>query len=143
MSTPIQVVSSACILDASAGTGKTTQLVRRIVAAMASGVKPENIVAVTFTNAAAGEMKLRVRQKLEEANLPVALAEFERAFIGTIHAFCAHLIRQRPVEACVDPSFEELAAPERVFARAFRDWINDRLRDNSPVLRRAFARLSR
>lgn len=138
-----QVVSRACILDASAGTGKTTELVRRIVAAMGSGVRPENIVAVTFTNAAAGEMKLRVRQKLEEANLPGALAELERAYIGTIHAFCAHLIRQRPVEARVDPSFEELAAPERVFSRAFRDWIYDRLRDNSPVLRRAFARLSR
>src|SRR5690349_23382505 len=138
-----QITSNACILDASAGTGKTTELVRRIVGAMAAGVRPENIVAVTFTNAAAGEMKLRVRQKLEEAGLPIALAELERAFIGTIHAFCAHLIRQRPVEARVDPSFEELAAPERVFARAFRDWINDRLRDNSPVLRRAFARLSR
>ena len=135
--------AAACILDASAGTGKTTQLVQRIVAAMAAGVRPENIVAVTFTNAAAGEMKLRVRQKLEEANLPVAMTELERAFIGTIHAFCAHLIRQRPVEARVDPSFEELAAPERVFARAFRDWMNDRLRENSPVLRRAFARLSR
>lgn len=143
MSSAQPISTSACILDASAGTGKTTELVRRIVAAMASGVRPENIVAVTFTNAAAGEMKLRVRQELDKAKLPVALAEFERAFIGTIHAFCAHLIRQRPVEACVDPAFEELAAPERVFARAFRDWMNDRLRENSPVLRRAFARLSR
>ena len=143
----------ACILDASAGTGKTTQLVRRIVAAMASGVRPENIVAVTFTNAAAGEMKLRVRQRLEEElidcsedtrrNLQTALGELERAFIGTIHSFCAHLLHQRPVEACVDPAFEELAAPERVFARVFRDWMDDRLRANSAVLRRCFARLSR
>jgi ATP-dependent helicase/nuclease subunit A len=148
-----QAVSSACILDASAGTGKTTQLVRRIVTAMASGVRAENIVAVTFTNAAAGEMKLRVRQRLEEAlagaldetrhNLRTALGELERAYIGTIHSFCAHLLRQRPVEARVDPAFEELAAPERVFAKVFRDWLDDRLRDNSPVLRRCFARLSR
>ena len=143
MNAATQGAYTACILDASAGAGKTTELVRRIVSAIAFGVRPENIVAVTFTNAAAGEMKLRVRQKLEEANLPSALAELERAYIGTIHAFCAHLIRQRPVEARVDPSFEELAAPERIFARAFRDWINDRLNDNSPVLRRAFARLSR
>jgi ATP-dependent helicase/nuclease subunit A len=144
---------SACILDASAGTGKTTQLVSRIVAAMASGVRPENIVAVTFTNAAAGEMKLRVRQKLEEdlinssdetrTHLQTALSELERSFIGTIHSFCAHLLRQRPVEARVDPSFEELAAPERVFARVFRDWLDERLRYDSPVLRRCFARLAR
>ena len=142
MSAATQPSPSACILDASAGTGKTTQLVRRIVAAMASGVRRENIVAVTFTNAAAGEMKLRVRQKLEEALAThrtkraricgCSLAELERAFIGTIHAFCAHLLRQRPVEARVDPAFEELAAPERVFARVFRDWLDDRLRDNSP-----------
>jgi ATP-dependent helicase/nuclease subunit A len=150
--TPIAVTKS-CILDASAGTGKTTQLVQRIVDAIASGVRAENIVAVTFTNAAAGEMKLRVRQKLEQ-EMPYAgeearpaldrgLAELERAFIGTIHAFCAHLLRQRPVEARVDPAFEELAAPERLFARVFRDWIDDKLAEESPVLRRAFARLTR
>ena len=84
-----------------------------------------NIVAVTFTNAAAGEMKLRVRQKLEEEllassgasreNLRTGLAQLERAFIGTIYSR-AHLLRQRPVEARVDPAFEELAAPERLFA---------------------------
>ena len=143
----------SCVLDASAGTGKTTQLVRRIVDVLASGVRPENIVAVTFTNAAAGEMKLRVRQKLEEElknttqataeHLQTALGELERAFIGTIHSFCAHLIRQRPVEARVDPAFEELAAPERVFARVFHDWLENRLEQGSPTLRRCFARLTR
>ena len=143
----------SCILDASAGTGKTTQLVRRIVDVLASGVRPENVVAVTFTNAAAGEMKLRVRQKLEEelknaspetaGHLQTALGELERAFIGTIHSFCAHLIRQRPVEARVDPAFEELAAPERVFARVFHDWLVNRLQQGSPTLRRCFARLTR
>ena len=119
MSTAPQITSTSCILDASAGTGKTTQLVKRIVAAMASGVLPENIVAVTFTNAAAGEMKLRVRQKLEEAGLADALAGFERAFIGTIHAFCAHLIRQRPVEACVDPAFQLEAIEQNGFEILF------------------------
>lgn len=144
---------TSCILDASAGTGKTTQLVRRVVDTIASGVRAENIVAVTFTNAAAGEMKLRLRQKLEEElqvssdssreYLRRGLAELERAFIGTIHAFCAHLLRQRPVEAGVDPAFEELAAPERIFGRVFHEWLDHRLTLKSPILRRCFARLTR
>src|SRR5690606_8348173 len=89
MSSAARPLPVSCILDASAGTGKTTQLVRRIVSTMTSGVRPENIVAVTFTNAAAGEMKLRVRQKLEEElqsaseevreHLQIALRELERA----------------------------------------------------------------
>ena len=113
----------------------------------------EHIVAVTFTNAAAGEMKLRVRQKLEEdlhvssdlsrEYLRRGLAELERAFIGTIHAFCAHLLRQRPVEAGVDPAFEELASPERIFGRVFHEWLDHRLALKSPILRRCFARLTR
>ena len=53
------------VVEASAGTGKTTALVNRIVAAIAEGTPVDTIVAVTFTHAAAGNMKLRVRQELE------------------------------------------------------------------------------
>ncbi len=143
------------VIEASAGTGKTTALVNRIVEAIAGGTPVEAIVAVTFTHAAAGNMKLRVRQELERqgaatsdaairARLGNAAQSLDRAFIGTIHAFCAQLLRRRPVEAGVDPVFQELAQPDamRVFGGVFRSWIEKRLASPSPALTRALARLS-
>lgn len=143
------------VVEASAGTGKTTALVNRIVDAIAEGTPVETIVAVTFTHAAAGNMKLRVRQELERQGattsdqpsrerLANAARSLDRAFIGTIHAFCAQLLRRRPVEAGVDPVFQELAQPDamRVFSGVFRAWIEKRLASPSPALTRALARLA-
>jgi len=143
------------VVEASAGTGKTTALVNRIVEVIAAGTPVETIVAVTFTHAAAGNMKLRVRHELEQRRageldpvvqdrLATAARSLDRAFIGTIHAFCAQLLRRRPVEAGVDPVFQELAQPEaqRVFSRVFQRWIEQRLAGPSPALIRAMARLS-
>jgi ATP-dependent exoDNAse (exonuclease V) beta subunit len=143
------------VVEASAGTGKTTALVQRIVEVIAAGTPVDSIVAVTFTHAAAGNMKLRVRHELEHRRareldpavrerLAGAARSLDRAFIGTIHAFCAQLLRRRPVEARVDPVFQELAQPDalRVFSRVFRGWIERRLAAPSPALSRALARLA-
>ncbi len=135
------------VIEASAGTGKTTELVNRIVDAIAQGTPVDEIVAVTFTHAAAGNMKLRVRQELERqgtALTSAAARSLDRAFIGTIHAFCAQLLRRRPVEAGVDPVFQELSQPDamRVFSGVFRSWIEKKLALPSPALTRALARLS-
>src|SRR5262245_51666609 len=136
-----------CFVEASAGTGKTTELVNEIANAIAGGVPVERIVAVTFTHQAAGEMKMRVRQRLEGSRSQEtvrALQHLDRAFIGTIHSFCATLLRQRPVEARVDPEFVELdqGAARLCFSQVFRSWIERRLSNPPPVLRRAFARLA-
>src|SRR5262245_25934749 len=108
------------IVEAAAGTGKTSELVRRIVAILRSGrTKVDRIVAVTFTRKAAGELRLRLRLELDTAraaasspsdvaNLEDALKRLEEARIGTIHSFCAEILRQRPVEARIPPGFEEL-----------------------------------
>jgi ATP-dependent exoDNAse (exonuclease V) beta subunit len=143
------------VMEASAGTGKTTALVERIVDVIASGTPVDTIVAVTFTHAAAGNMKLRIRHELERRRacetdtqvrfyLGEAARGLDRAFVGTIHAFCAQLLRRRPVEACVDPAFQELAQPDalRVFGRVFRHWFEQRLEKPSPALVRALARLA-
>ena len=148
-------LDQSCVVEASAGTGKTTALVNRIVDAIAAGTPVESIVAVTFTHAAAGNMKLRVRHELEQRRaseldpqtrerLAGAARSLDRAFIGTIHAFCAQLLRRRPVEAGVDPVFQELAQPDaiRVFSGVFQRWIEQRLASKSPALIRALARLS-
>src|ERR1700722_13705382 len=138
------------IVEASAGTGKTTELVRRIVAGLEAGLtKIDCIVAVTFTHKAAGELKLRLREELDKARhrapvLEDAVERLEEASIGTIHSFCAQILRERPVEARVDPAFEELNEQEsaRLYQRAFRTWLEQRLNQESPGLRRAFARLA-
>ena len=143
------------MIEASAGTGKTRALVDQVVAIIAAGTRVDRIAAVTFTHAAAGEMKWRVRQGLEEArqgqcseavrrHLAGALRHLDQAFIGTIHSFCAQLLRQRPVEACVDPSFQELDQVQayELFSRVFREWIERRLSGPSPAIERALVRLA-
>src|SRR4051794_32991943 len=90
------------IVEAAAGTGKTTELVRRIVRVMQTGrAEVTAVVAVTFTEKAAGELKLRLREALEEARrssqnqsaererLDRALGRLEEAQVSTIHGFCA------------------------------------------------------
>ena len=143
------------VVEASAGTGKTTELVNRMVEVIAAGTGVDAIAAVTFTHAAAGNMKLRVRQELERrrgregdpavrTRLAGAACSLDRAFIGTIHAFCAQLLRRRPVEAGVDPVFQELAQPDalRVFGGVFRCWIEKRLGAPTPAMVRTLARLA-
>jgi ATP-dependent exoDNAse (exonuclease V) beta subunit len=149
-------LEESLIVEASAGTGKTTELVNRIVQVLGRGFTTiEKVVAVTFTHKAAGELKIRLRQKLDEerarskdaevaARLETALEELEEASIGTIHGFCAQILRSRPVEARIDPAFEELTEPEaaRIYARAFHSWFQRQLDEDSPGLRRALARLA-
>jgi ATP-dependent helicase/nuclease subunit A len=149
-------LAESLLVEASAGTGKTTELVARIVSVLANGATTiDHIVAVTFTNKAAGELKLRLRQELDRArettatarerlNIENALEHLEEASVGTIHSFCAQILRERPVEAIVDPAFEELSEQQavRIYERAFRAWIQKKLADGTPALRRALVRLA-
>jgi ATP-dependent exoDNAse (exonuclease V) beta subunit len=143
-------LDESLIVEASAGTGKTTELVRRIVAVLGQGKTTiDKIAAVTFTHKAAGELKLRLREELDKERLKQpaleeALQRLEEASIGTIHSFCAQILRERPVEARVDPAFEELSDQEghRLYQRSFRAWLEKSLARSSPGLRRAFARLA-
>lgn len=148
-------LNESLLVEASAGTGKTSELVRRIVAVLGAGLTDvSRIVAVTFTNKAAGELKLRLRQGLDRErqqatgerarHLEDALAHLEEASIGTIHSFCGQILRERPVEARVDPAFEEIAEQEsdRLYNRAFQQWFQEALDQPSPGLRRALTRMA-
>ncbi len=116
------------LVEAGAGAGKTTEMVNRMLALVAAGVPVTQLAAVTFTRKAAAELRQRFQTRLEDAlrrarddgadaeavvRLEHALREIDRAFIGTIHAFCARLLRERPVEAGIDPGFRELQAAEQ------------------------------
>ena len=143
------------VVEAAAGTGKTTELVRRIVHVIQTGrAEVSGIVAVTFTEKAAGELKLRLRESLEDARgrsstgsdererLDRALGRLEEAQVSTIHGFCADLLRERPVEAGIDPLFRVLteAQAARMYDEGFDGWLQSQLADPSEGVKRSLRR---
>ena len=150
-------IDQTLVVEAAAGTGKTTELVRRIVRVIAEGrADVREIVAVTFTEKAAGELKLRLRQHLEEARrsapvremqrrLDAAVQNLEEAHVSTIHGFCADLLRERPVEAAIDPLFRVLTEgqAQRLFNDAFAAWFQETIAQPPEGVRRSLRRSSR
>jgi ATP-dependent helicase/nuclease subunit A len=150
----VTALDETLVVEAAAGTGKTTALVKRILEILATGrATVDRIVAVTFTEKAAGELKLRLREALERARvgatdaaarrrLDEALGSLEEAHVNTIHGFCAELLRERPVEAGVDPLFTVLteAQSQRLFDEAFGGWLQEQLQDPPEGIRRALRR---
>ncbi len=108
------------LVEAGAGSGKTASLVTRMVNLIGTGrCSVREMAAITFTRKAAAELKERFQVELEKAcrreedprvseRLARALKDLDQGYIGTIHAFCARLLRERPVEAGLDPGFQEL-----------------------------------
>ena len=120
------------LLSAAAGSGKTSVLVERFVAAVREdGIAPARVLAITFTERAAGELRARVRARLLELGDREAARDTEAAFVGTFHGFCARLLRSHSLAAGLDPGFaildEGLAGRlrERAFAAALRDFLAD------------------
>ncbi len=96
-------------LSAGAGTGKTAVLVERFVEAVCDrGIDVGSILVITYTRKAAGELRTRIRRELRERGRHDLARELDGAWIGTIHGFCARLLRAYPFEAGLDPRFREL-----------------------------------
>jgi ATP-dependent helicase/nuclease subunit A len=115
------------LVSAAAGSGKTSVLVERFVRAVCDDkIAPGRILAITFTERAAGELRERVRARLLELGERQAARDTEAAFVGTFHGFCARLLRAHPLAAELDPDFavldEGLAGRlrERAFQAAVR-----------------------
>jgi ATP-dependent helicase/nuclease subunit A len=101
-------LSTNLFVDASAGSGKTKAMVDRICALVDSGVSLSGIVAITFTEKAAAELRQRIRVQLSLRSTSstlrrAALDELDSAPIGTIHSFAGRLLRENPIEAGVPP----------------------------------------
>lgn len=108
------------LVEAGAGSGKTHSLVERMVNLIISGTfNIGQIVAITFTRKAADELKERFQSGLEKRRkqtddliirqrIEKALADFDQCYLGTVHAFCARILRERPIEAGLDFDFVEL-----------------------------------
>src|SRR3954468_19029164 len=103
------------LIVAGAGTGKTTVLTRRIAHLIASKrARPEEILALTFTEKAAAEMTERVDQLI-----PYGYAE---TWIGTFHAFGDRVLRDGALEIGLDPQFRVLTRPEQIIFLRERLW---------------------
>jgi len=144
------------LVEAGAGSGKTTSLVDRLMAYVERGDPVDGLAAVTFTRKAAGELRERFQLALEARirecrattgsgdaaaaavgeTCERALAGLDGAFLGTIHSFCARLLRERPIAAGLDPSFEEVteAAWERLWVDFWRRWVEERLIADDPMI---------
>lgn len=123
-------------VEAGAGSGKTTQMVKRIVALVAEGISITRIVAITFTEKAAAELRNRVRRALElrldttsafpaEEKFRQALDDLDSAPLGTIHSFARRLIAENPITVMVPPGFEVQSDLARQIDHA-RQWQQER-----------------
>ena len=118
------------LLEAGAGTGKTGVMVDRYCRLVCdSGLAPDSILAFTFTDKAAAELRQRIRAELTRRaergseRAAAALAGIGGAWITTIHGFCNRVLAAHPVAAGVDPNFRVLDAPEA--SRAAREAFDD------------------
>jgi len=125
----VQAPDRALVVTAGAGSGKTHTLVGRYLALLETGLPLRSIVAITFTDKAAREMRARIRAAietwLEQCDGPAGRACWEAAFaaldgarIGTIHSLCAEILRAHAAEAEVDPDFEVLDENRAALLRA-------------------------
>ena len=141
-------LSSNLIIEAGAGTGKTYALVSRVVALVKNDARMRDIVAITFTEAAAAELSERVRSRLEQLldeNNPLndadplakdltgedrerlerAVSELDEASVQTIHSFAAQLLRERPLDAGLPPGWMNLdeVADAECFNERWDAWL--------------------
>jgi ATP-dependent exoDNAse (exonuclease V) beta subunit len=126
------------LLEAGAGTGKTGVMVDRYCRlACEEGVSPDAILAFTFTDKAAAELRQRIRAELARRaqggseRAAALLGAIGGAWITTIHGFCNRVLAGHPVAAGVDPGFRVLDAPEtgraarEAFDAALREFLGD------------------
>lgn len=119
-------LSSHLSVTANAGAGKTSVLARRFVEIfLRTGAKPGEVVAITFTEQAAGELRRKIHDVMLERERAGSLAPADlrrmtglrnglsSAVIGTIHSFCGRVLRMYPAESDVDASFTVIEGQER------------------------------
>lgn len=130
-------LASSMVVEAGAGTGKTSLLIDRLLSLVDEGkLDITSLAAITFTDKAAAEMRDRMRRALERRvldkaspfnlKLVEALNDIDRAHISTIHAFATSIIREYPFEAGIDPNFQHIEADEErdILEQALRSFLS-------------------
>ena len=153
----VSEIETNFIVNAGAGTGKTYALVSRVIALVQAGVAMKNIVIITFTRAAAGELSERIRARIEQLldthhpdnegdllfcrmqsaereRIKTALGQLDQAAIQTIHSFAAQLLRARPLDIGLPPGWvrDEIEANQR-FQDRWDKWLKEALSNKAPA----------
>ena len=143
---------SSLLVEAAAGTGKTSLMAGRVVMLLADGCEPRNVAAITFTELAASELSTRIRTFVQDmlaggippvfgsvisdglsseqyANLQAAARRLDELTTSTIHGFCQEVIRSYAIEANLDPGSRVIDASnsDAMLDAAFSDWLVARL----------------
>ena len=120
------------LLSANAGSGKTSVLSERFVRlVLEDDIEPGRILAITFTDKAAGELRTRVRGRFVELGRRDRARDLDAAWISTFHGLCARILRAHAVRAGLDPAFTVLEEAETrdirgtAFERALADFLTD------------------
>lgn len=142
----VKTLEGPLFVSAGAGSGKTFTLTQRIMYALRPGSKPQGqwadpqvpepfldgidqVLAITFTEKAAEELKERIRAALIDEGMDAEAAKVDNAWISTIHGMCSRIIRAHALDLGLDPAFgvaeyaEDLkrAAVEHVLRRAIAE----------------------
>ncbi len=136
----INVENGTLLVSAAAGSGKTAVLVERIYRLIMDDHRLKHMLIITFTNAAAAEMRARLNKRLREAvredpeRIGQALDDLECTQISTIHGFCQQVLRNEFQGVRIDPGARVAAKEEgkALFDRASRDALNALLAERDP-----------
>jgi ATP-dependent exoDNAse (exonuclease V) beta subunit len=145
-------LGATLLVEAAAGTGKTSLIAGRVAMLLANGEAPQQIAAITFTELAAGELSLRIRSYVatlltgeipkvlalalpqglsarQSANLVAAQEHLDEITTSTIHGFCQEMIRSYAIETGLDPGSRVIDGPsaDAIFDSVFSTWLIDRL----------------
>ena len=157
--TAMAVHDRSFLVEAGAGSGKTAVMAGRIALMLAGGITPKTIAAVTFTELAASELLMRVREFVDELSagdiptelrvaLPNGLSEDQRRHLAaasiaideitcsTIHGFCQRLIKPYPVEANIDPGavLMDRGQADLAFLEITETWLRETLAEDGSGL---------
>ena len=150
--TALTDIGHSFLVEAGAGSGKTSILAGRVAFLFAQGVEPKNIAAITFTEFAASELRIRIERFVEElctgkvppdiasafpenlsasqrTNLLQARQLLDQLVCTTIHGFAQALIKPYPAEAGIDPGAEIIdpAEGDLAFEERYRYWLKEHL----------------
>lgn len=145
------------LVEAAAGTGKTSLMAARVAMMIANGIEPAKIAAITFTQPAASELEARIRWTIGElragkippalskvighpigadqlAHLEAAAAHLDEITATTIHGFCQGIIRSHGMAAGLDPGSRvvDKTISEALFEEVFSGWLKGKLSDDAP-----------